>query len=163
MKVSDVMSNRVVTLSPQDSYKAIWSTFFTYKINAVPVVDKQHKLLGIITKEDLLKSLYPNYLDLVDDFSKASDFDDMEEHVKDLAHVTAKELMNSRVVFTRVDTPAMRALSRMIAQRLNQLPVLSEDDQVVGMVTKGDVFKGLFKNQVRKMKSVKIRKAFVGV
>lgn len=163
MKVSDVMSNRVVTVSPQASYKTIWSTFSSYKINALPVIDDDKKLQGILTKEDVLKSLYPGYLDLVDDFTKATDFDEMEERVKDLTNLTAKELMKSRVIFTRVDTPAMRALSRMIAQRVNQLPVLDDEDLVIGMVTKGDIFKGLFKQQVKKIKSVKPTKTLVGV
>lgn len=155
MKVSDVMSNRVVTVSPKATFKAIWSTFFTNKINAVPVVDQHKKLLGIIAKEDLLKSLYPNYLDLVADFGEATDFDEMEERVKELADVKAEDIMNKHVVFTRTDSHAMRALSRMIAQKVNQLPVLTEKDQVIGMVTKGDVFKSLFKSKVKGLKAAK--------
>lgn len=162
MKVSDVMSNRVVTVSPKETYKTIWSTFLTHKINAVPVVDSQKKLLGIIVKEDLLKHLYPNYLDLVNDFSEASDFEEMEGKIQDMADVRAEDIMNKHVVFTRAETQAMRALSRMIAQRVNQLPVLTGHDEVVGMVTKGDIFKGLFKSKVKGMKSTKTSR-FVGV
>lgn len=128
----------------------------------MPVVDQHKKLLGIVSKEDLLKKLYPNYLDLVDDFSKASDFQEMEDKVKDLIYVSAQEIMNTHVIFTRGDTPVMRVLSRMIAQKVDQLPVLSDDDIVIGMITKGDVFKGLFKTQLKNVRVPKT-KMFVKV
>lgn len=163
MKVSKIMSNRVVTVSPHTEFKTVWSTISSHHINALPVVDQKKKLVGIITKEDLLKCLYPNYLDLVDDFAKATDFDEMENRIQDFSDITARQLMNTRVVFTRAETPIMRALSRMIAQRLNQLPVLSDTDEVIGMVTKGDIFKGLFQEQVKRMKPTKRSKVLVSV
>jgi CBS-domain-containing membrane protein len=155
MKVADVMSHRLVTVSPKSVYKSIWSTFFKNNINALPVVDANKKLVGIIVKEDLLKGLYPNYWDLVDDFSKASDYEQMESKMEELVDVSAEDIMNRHVIFTRTETQLMRALSRMIAQRVNQLPVLNEDDQVIGMVTKGDIFAGLFKQKMKVVKSTK--------
>jgi len=163
MKVSDIMSHRVVTVTPRTSYKEMWSLFFNHHINAIPVVNEKKILIGIVSKEDLLKRLYPDYLDLVDDFSKAADYEEMEDKVKDLAGVNVSELMNQHVIFTRAETPVMRALSRMIAQRLDQLPVLTEHNVIVGMITKGDVFKGLFREKVKKMKGQKQRRLLINV
>jgi CBS domain-containing protein len=118
-------------------------------VNSIPVVDAKKKLIGIITREDLLKSLYPDYKDVIDDFSSASDFENMEEKVKDLLTIRAKNLMSRRVIYTRENTPVMRALSRMIVRRVNQLPVLDARSNVVGMVTKGDIFYALFRKHVK--------------
>jgi CBS-domain-containing membrane protein len=161
MKVSEIMSNRVVTVSPDETYKQLWSTCIHHHINAIPVIDDKKKLLGIVSKEDLLKTLYPNYLDLIDDFTVASDFEEMEDKAKDLSGITAKQIMNTHVIFTRIDTPIMRALSRMIAQHVDQLPVLTEDNKVVGIITKGDVFKGIFANKIKPIKLRKASKAFI--
>lgn len=163
MKVSDIMSHRVVTATPKTSYKEMWSLFFNHHINAIPVTNDKKELVGIVSKEDLLKRLYPNYLELVDDFSKASDYDEMEEKVKELAGVSVSEFMNQHVIFTRAETPIMRALSRMIAQRLDQLPVLTENNVIAGMITKGDVFKGLFREKVKKMKVQKQERLLIHV
>ena len=150
MKVIDIMSKKVVMVSPEAPLRQLWKKIFTSHINAVPVVDKNKMLLGIISKEDILKMLYPNYEDLIEDFFSVTDFEEMEKRIAGLGSTRAKEVMCKRVVFTREDTPIMRALSRMIARRLNQLPVLSRDDErVVGMVTKGDIFKALFINQLK--------------
>ena len=150
MIVSDVMSKKITLVKPDTSLRELWKTIFIHRVNAVPVVDGKRKLVGIISKEDMLKLLYPNYEDMLDDLFTSHDFEEMEERIKELNMKKAKDIMCKRVVFTREDTQIMRALSRMISRRLNQLPVLSrKNDTVVGMVTKGDIFRALFKKHLR--------------
>lgn len=152
MKVQDIMTTTVVTVTPKSSLKNLWKILFQNRVNALPIVDQKKKLLGIITKEDLLVKLYPDYNELFADFSSAADFEAMEEKLETLEKFSVEELMNMRAIFTREETPAMRALSRMIARRVNQLPVLNEDDKVVGMITKGDVFYALFRKHLKTVK-----------
>jgi len=150
MIISDVMSKKITLIKPDTSLRDLWKTIFSHRVNAVPVVDAKRKLVGIISKEDVLKLLYPNYEDMLDDLFTSYDFETMEERIHDLNVKQAKDIMCKRVIYTREDTPIMRALSRMIAKRLNQLPVLSrKDDTVVGMITKGDIFRALFKKHLR--------------
>lgn len=150
MTVTDVMSKKITLVKPDTSLRQLWKTIFIHRVNAVPVVDGKRKLVGIISKEDVLKLLYPNYEDMLEDLFTAHDFESMEERIHELNVKKAKDIMCRRVVFTREDTPIMRALSRMIGRRLNQLPVLSrKDDTVVGMVTKGDIFRALFQKHLK--------------
>lgn len=150
MTIGDIMSKRVTLVHPDTSLRELWKTIFSRRVNALPVVDRKKKLLGIISKEDMLKLLYPNYEDMLEDLFTSHDFEAMEERIHDLNVKEARDIMCKRVVFTREDTPIMRALSRMIARRLNQLPVLSrKDDTVVGMVTKGDIFRALFTKHLK--------------
>jgi CBS-domain-containing membrane protein len=156
MKVSDIMTTTVVTVTTKSSFKNLWKILFQNKVNALPVVDQKKKLQGIITKDDLLKKLYPDYKDIADDFDSAINFDAMEEKMEEVISITAQDLMNTRVIFTRDDTPAMRALSRMIVRKVNQLPVVDEDDIVTGVITKGDVFYALFKKHLKTVKGKKM-------
>src|SRR3989344_5496544 len=148
MKVGDVMSRRVITVGPEEKLRELWKIIFKARINAVTVTDKQKKLLGIISREDVLKLLYPDYEDLVEDFFSITDFEEMEKRIDALGSKKARDIMHRRVIFTREDSPNMRALSRMIVRRLNQLPVLDSNDRVVGMVTKGDIFYALVKSRL---------------
>ena len=151
MTIRDVMSKKITLVKPDTSLRELWKTIFFHRVNAVPVVDGKRKLVGIISKEDVLKLLYPNYEDMLEDLFTSYDFETMEERIHELNAMNAKDIMCRRVVFTREDTPIMRALSRMIARRLNQLPVLSrKNDTVIGMVTKGDIFRALFKKHLTK-------------
>ncbi len=158
MKVRDVMSKDIVTVTKKTKYKDLWKAIFAKHINSIPVVDEKKRLIGIISKEDLLKPLYPEYTDIVEDFVNASDFEAMEEKMEDLLEITAGELMAPRVIFARDDTPAMRALSRMIARRVNQLPVLTDEDVLIGVITKGDVFYALFRKHLLRSEKNKKKK-----
>jgi CBS-domain-containing membrane protein len=150
MNVQKVMSPHVLTATPETTIRALWKSLFAKHVNCIPVVDAKKKLVGIITKEDLLKALFPNYQEYFEDITSFEDFEEMENKVKELGATKVRDVMRSRVVFTRTETPIMRALSRMIARRLNQMPVLSEKDEVVGMITKGDIFYALFRNKLGK-------------
>lgn len=150
MTIALIMSKKITLVNPDTSLRELWKTIFTHRVNAVPVVDSKKKLVGIISKEDMLKLLYPNYEDSLDDLFTSHDFEGMEDRIHELNAKKAKDIMCRRVVYTREDTQIMRALSRMVARRINQLPVLSrKNDTVVGMVTKGDIFRALFKKHLR--------------
>lgn len=153
MNIQSVMSRTILTVDPDSTIRELWKLLFKKHVNSIPVVDKKKKLLGIITKEDLLKALYPDFEEYFADISAVSDFEEMEDTIKQLGSLKAKDIMSKRVVFTRGDTPVMRALSRMIVRRLNQLPVLSPKDEVIGIVTKGDIFYALIKKEMKKEKA----------
>ncbi|MBI3955932.1 CBS domain-containing protein [Candidatus Gottesmanbacteria bacterium] len=149
MVVGDVMSKKVTTVKPDTSLRELWKTIFTRKVNAVPVVDAKGTMLGIITKDDILRLLYPNYEDLMEGLFSSYDFEEMENRIHELNAKKARDLMCKRVIYTREDTPIMRALSRMISKNVNQLPVLSRTtDKLVGIVAKGDIFRALFKKHL---------------
>src|SRR3972149_7598477 len=105
MKIRDVMSRQIFVVSLDTTFRELWKIISKRHVNAIPVIDATKKLAGIITREDLLKSIYPDYKDFIDDFSSASDFEHMEEKVKDLLTIRAKNLMSRRVIYTREETP----------------------------------------------------------
>ncbi|MDO8452097.1 MAG: CBS domain-containing protein [bacterium] len=153
MKIQDVMSKNVVTVEADTLFPELWTLIVKEHINSVPVVDKFKKLLGIITQQDLLTRLYPDNKEFIEDFTLSSrDFEEMEKRIQNLKHVKSKDIMCTRVLFSRGATPVMRALSRMIVRRVNQLPVIDEQDQLIGMITKGDVFYALFAKSMRSSK-----------
>ncbi len=150
MVIADVMSKRVTVVYADTTLRLLWKTIFQRRVNAVPVVDARKKMLGIITKDDILKLLYPDYEDLMEGLFSSHDFEEMEDRIHELNTKKARDIMCKRVIYTRVDTPIMRALSRMISRNVNQLPVLERNnDKLVGIVAKGDIFRALFKKHLR--------------
>ena len=145
MKVRDAMTKKIIVASPSATFPEIWKKFFTHHITAIPIVDSTNHLVGIVTREDLLKILYPTYRDQIFDFTLLPDFEDMEISIGQLSEKKAKDVMNRRIIFTRKDTEIMRALSRMIVRQVHQLPVVDEENRLVGVITKGDIFYALAK------------------
>lgn len=153
MKVHEIMGKTLTSAASDATFRELWKLIFKKKVNAIPIIDRKRQLLGLVTKEDLLQSLYPDYREYVEELSSASDFEAMEDRVRDMAGRRAKDVMCRRVIYTRRDTPIMRALSRMIVRRVNQLPVLDSNDILCGIVTKGDIFNALFKKQIQGKKA----------
>lgn len=148
MKVAEVMTRKITVVSLDTSFRNLWQVIFRKKINAVPVVGKNKKLYGIITKDDMLKFLYPDYTEFISQFASQKDFEEMEEKIHDLLVLKARDVMCPRVFHTKLETPIMRVLSRMIVRSVNQLPVLDDKSRVVGMITKGDIFYSLFRHHL---------------
>lgn len=150
MKVQEIMSSRVVTVTPATSYKELWNSILKKHLHSLPVIDKHKKIVGIVAEEDLLKPLYPDYTRFIEDLTSAHDFESMEDTIREIVDLSAKHIMKRRIVFTRPETPIMRALSRMLVHDIRQLPVVDEGDVLVGVISKGDIFKALFKRQEKK-------------
>lgn len=155
MIVADIMSRGIATITSDASYRDVWEKIVKKHVNALPVVDSRKKLVGIITREDLLNPLYPKYQDIMESLESAHDFEEMESKISELSGLSAKSVMSKRVIYTRQSTLIMRALSRMIVRSVDQLPVLDENDKVIGIITKGDVFAVLFKKYLKNTKNKK--------
>lgn len=147
MKVHQIMRTSVITVTPKTPFKELWEAIFKKRLHSLPVVDAQNTLLGIIAEEDLVRRLYPDFSEIIDDFKTASDFEEMESNVGKLTELKAGDVMHTRVIFTRADTPIMRALSRMLVRNVRQLPVVSGEGVVIGVISKRDIVDALMKRR----------------
>ena len=142
LTVAQVMTKKVRCVRPDTSFKETALALVENRLSGVPVVDRQGRLVGIVSEADLLPR------EALDDDLLASaqalfegnfDWDALFKNRKAVA-LTAGELMT-----TPVQTAAPHTLLRQVAKRLseNRLRVLPVVDhgKVVGMVTRHDVLK----------------------
>lgn len=153
MRVRDYMSSQIVSAPPNTPILEVWNLIFKKHIHGLPIVDKRKRLVGIVSEEDLLTKLFPDYNDSIPDISATEGDEDAEIKLKleKLQHFTAEKVMSRRVYYARPDTHIMRALSRMIIRKVRQLPVLDNEDKLVGMISKGDIFDGLFMQNMKRI------------
>ena len=142
--VKAFMKRKVITVSPETPLEEIWSLIFKKGIHALPVVDKKYKLLGIISEEDLLSKIYPEYGEIMSNMNNF-DLSSLEVEVKKLRKFTAKNVMNQTVFTCEPEVSIFLALSRMLMLQVRQLPVVDKKRTVIGMITKGDLFDYIFK------------------
>jgi CBS domain-containing protein/anti-sigma regulatory factor (Ser/Thr protein kinase) len=122
MKVGDVMAKNVVTIRPTDRMSQLRDTFRTNRISGLPVVGDD-RLVGLISLEDFIKWLADRHDDC-----------------------PIQERMTAKVETLYEDDPLVMAIGRFETSRLGRFPVLDrEQGKLVGIVTKGDVIKGLLK------------------
>lgn len=153
MIVSDIMNTNVITVDPGSSLKEVGRLLFGNRINAVLVVNKEKKLVGLLTDKDIISKFYPSYEEYVYDYIHATNFDLMEEKAQKVLFQKAEGIMKKVVVTVSPETPILKAASIMLIKRVNQLPVVDRGI-LVGIVTHGDIFKCILKKELTNFRSV---------
>ncbi len=67
MPVSEVMTKKVQALGPEDTIEEAASMMVKHRINRLPVVDEARKLVGIVTRGDIIAGLGQEASDIGDD------------------------------------------------------------------------------------------------
>jgi len=146
--VRDLMHTEVTSVAPDMALADLQRLFVTAKFGAVPVLDRDHRLIGLVSRSDVVRkfSLEQSLAELADsDFDATlgvEDNDDALEAIgvavgRRLAKVVAKDLMIHDVETIGPDEPASEAAARMVKRRIHRLPVV-EGGRLVGIVSAFD-------------------------
>ncbi len=147
MRVKDVMTRAIITIKPSTGIREIYNIFCEKQIGGMPVVDGENKLLGMVTKTELLNVLIPDYFDMIGDFLFIDDFGVLEEKLEStptLSLFIAEDLMVRNVIGISENASLMKAPVLMNRYNVKRLPVVDSNNKLVGIITRMDVCKALF-------------------
>jgi CBS domain-containing protein/anti-sigma regulatory factor (Ser/Thr protein kinase) len=122
VKIEAVMTREVKMVAPSTPMMEVLELLRKARISGAPVV-LEGQLVGIISIEDLLCALR--------DFGQAE------------LKATVADYMTREVITVKAFDPLIEALWLFAKTRVGRLPVIDEVGQLVGMITKGDVTRGL--------------------
>ncbi len=140
MQVKDCMKRHVYQISPNTTIAEAAQIFASKHIGSLPVVDGQGKLVGLLQLRDLLELVLPDFLKLLKDFDFVPDFGAVEERKpsKTTLALPISTLMQP-TVSVEADSGLLRAFSLLHRHQLHDLPVVDENDTLVGVVSRVDV------------------------
>lgn len=121
MLVRDVMKTESFFFE-EDQVISISDILGLEKVRNIPVIDKNKKLVGLITHRELMKAL-----------SKKSE------------NIAVKDYMVTEVIAVGPDIPLKGAIDIMIINKFGCLPVVSPDRRLLGILTETDLLQLLFK------------------
>jgi len=142
MKVAIAMSKHVDFVSEDTTVEKLSVLIFGRGINGVPVC-KNKKVVGFITERDILAKFYPTIAEYVEDPFSSSDFEGMEAKVEHILEMKADQIMSKKLTTVTPQTPLLRAHSLMSVEGVGRLPVVDEKGNLVGIISKGDIFRVL--------------------
>ncbi|GAA1651634.1 CBS domain-containing protein [Actinoplanes couchii] len=134
--VNDVMTSDVVSVGPHTPYRDVADLLSARHINAVPVVDADRHVLGMVSESDLLRKIEYVGAERPHWFERRR----RSQHRKARGR-TAGELMTSPAVIALAATSVRSAARRMNESGVKQLPVLDDLGRLTGIVTRGDLLK----------------------
>jgi CBS domain-containing protein len=136
--VKDLMTTQVVTVAPETTFKEIVGRLAEHRVSALPVVDDDGLVLGIVSEADLLlKEEFPDPDQDIPPFWTRRRRLERDK----AAGATARDLMTVAVVSISGDATVPEAARRLHTAKVKRLPVVDERGRLVGIVSRGDLLK----------------------
>ncbi len=128
-RVVDFMSTEPTVIGPETLVADAERLFESHDFNALPVVDDSNRLLGLLTKLDLLRAFT---------FTPDSMIPDYEA----IMELPAERVMSLRPISVPPDTPLTRVLQRLVDTRSKSFPVVA-DGRLIGMIAREDILRAV--------------------
>lgn len=141
MKVEKCLQENVVVLSPEEGIKEAAATFSANRIWAAPVLDKDRRVVGILSITDILNTFSPDFLSLLKNVDFIKDYGALDLTIKDveeLAKLKVSDVMTKDVISINKGGDLVVAISLMKKHGFRTLPVL-DDGKLLGLVTTIDI------------------------
>lgn len=141
--VKDVMTTDFISIPKLESIKEAARILAEKGISGLPVVDKENRVIGIITQADILSMV---------GMRKEHTFKDLLKHMLGEPLTERKsgdivaDLMASPAVTIKPDATIAEAAQIMDEKRIRRLPVVDDDDRLVGIVSRPDILKAVIRS-----------------
>ncbi len=145
MRVKDMMIRAVKGLAPEAAALEALQVLNELKISGLPVIDKTNKLVGMLTEKEILTHILPKYFEQVGVFSYEENPKAVKQKIKSFVNLKVQDIMRREVITVGENAALCEAAHIMLVNKARRLPVLNAAKQVVGIVSRGDIVKALFK------------------
>lgn len=147
LKAKDMMTTKVITLTPDTDIASAAKILLDNKINGAPVLD-DGKTVGVLCQSDLVaqqkKITLPSFFTLLDGVFPLSAHEDLDAEMKKISALTVGDAMTPAPTYVNPDTGIDDIATIMANEKLYTLPVL-ENGKLVGVLGKEDILKTLLK------------------
>ena len=144
LKVKDIMTRDVKTVSPETEITQAAKLLLSERINGVPVINETGELVGILCQSDLIaqqKSIpIPSLFTLLDGYIPLTLLNRLDKEVEKIAATTVKNAMTPDPITVDSDTEIEKVASLMVEKNYHTLPVV-DSGRLVGIVGKEDVLR----------------------
>jgi len=114
MLSNDIMTKKVITVSPTTSVKDLAKALTKYKISGMPVADKNGKLIGIVSRTDLVAK----------------------------SGAKVKDIMSKDTISVDEETPVEEIANLLTTHKINRVPVM-RGKKLVGIVSRADIVRAI--------------------
>ncbi len=149
--VADVMTRPVVVVRDSTPFKEVVRRMQERRVSAVPVIDDEDRLVGIVSEADLILKEDPSLEHDAHLFERRRRRIEREKH----AAMTAGELMTRAVVTVGPEASLGEAARLMTHHAVKRLPVTGPDGRVLGIVSRADLLKVFLRGDAEIAKEIR--------
>jgi CBS domain-containing protein len=146
--IADIMQKKVKTIAPDKTLPELERELLRWRIGAMPVVERGGKLVGIVSRSDVVRqlclerSLGEAMADAYRDQTDASFATASQKAIggaigNRMERLRVRDVMIQDVLTVPPDLPVVKAAQLLIERRIHRLPVV-ENGKLVGIVSSLD-------------------------
>jgi CBS domain-containing protein len=140
MLVRDVMTTNVISITKYESIMHVANILTEKNISGLPVIDKEQKVIGIITQADILSMVGVGREHTFKDLLKYMLGEPLpERRMGDLVG----DIMTSPALTIKPAANIAEAVRIMDEKRIRRLTVVDEKGQLIGILTRADILKAV--------------------
>jgi CBS domain-containing protein len=143
MKAADVMVSAVISVRPNARVEEVASILLANRISAVPVINEEGELLGIVSEGDLMRRVEAGterrrswWLELLTGKQVLA-----AEYVRSHSHKVT-DIMTRSVITATPDTPLGEIATLLEKNRIKRVPIV-QNGKVVGIVSRANLLQAL--------------------
>ena len=146
---AEMMDVDVPTVTPGDDARAAIDLLAKTEMGAIPVIDEERKVVGIVTESDLIlrdeeSDLHlPHYLNIMGGIVFVGSMKGFEERLNKAFATKVSDLMTPDPVTVNDYAGAETVARRIAEEHHNHLPVVDEEGRLAGLVTRADALAAL--------------------
>ncbi|MET3983024.1 CBS domain-containing protein [Streptomyces sp. PvR034] len=137
IKVGDLMTDEVVSVVTSTSFKDVAKLLAQHDISGLPVLDDEDRVLGVVSESDLIGREGADHPLVSDAPAAARGAATFPSEVI----FTAGGVMSAPAVTVHADETATGAARLMARRGVERLPVVDDEDRLVGIVTRRDLLR----------------------
>ena len=146
---AEIMDAEVPTVSPEADARTAIELLAKTEKGAIPVVDADRHVVGIVSESDLILSEeeedlhLPHYLNIMGGIVFVGSMKGFEEKLNKAFATNVRDLMTPDPVGVSVDDDAETVAKKIAESHHNHLPVVDGEGRLAGMVTRADALAAL--------------------
>jgi len=150
---AEIMNADVPTVTPDDEARTAIDLLAKSDMGAVPVLDADRKVIGIVSESDLIladeeSDLHlPHYLEIMGGVVFIGSMKGFEKRLEKAFATHVAELMTADPIVARTYEAAGRVAKKIADHHHNHLPVVDEDGRLAGMVTRADALAAVVEDE----------------
>lgn len=120
----EIMQTPVKTVKKESEIKEAYKIMLRFGYNSLPVIDKNGKVEGIISRREMDKAIMHGF-----------------------TTAPVRAYMSSRIFQAELSTPVEKVKEILIKNDIGSVPVIGKDGEIAGIITRSDVLRALYEQR----------------
>lgn len=154
----EIMKKKVITITGDKSILDLAELLIKNNISGVPVVGEKNTLKGIVSETDIVdfvkegETFFPMMTFPIYSYASVNPdifIQSFEKNKEAFSKTKVEEIMHTWVRKAKKDTPEKEIATIMSENKVNRVPIVDDDNKVIGIIARSDLVKSMIERDLK--------------